>query len=362
MIRAEAFDPGGVRVASFPIIGTPGPALSNADPVVAAISTTQYVAVWGDTGTGQVGPGIAMAVLDTTSGTVGPVVHANAFTESPETEPDALWVGGSLVVAWTDDSGDNPEIKYRTFDASLSATSGETYLASPTVAEVDVTLAPFNGGWAAAWKGSDVTGAESVHVKAGSTEIATGAFWAGETGERPALVQVGATSLFVAFSMSVLTDDADDESTTVLQGAVVDMTQAGTTFTASEIALDAQADGGDSRFPEGFPAAVSVGGEMWLGAWTAAQVGDPLEDELWLAPVVNAEAAQVGTTVLPMPRWFAHRAGDQETPALGVTTLAPNGALVAVWEDDGVAIGGPEARPDVAVEVVPLPMLRIGGG
>jgi hypothetical protein len=60
-LRAEAFDPGGVRVASFPIIGTPGPALANADPVLAAISKTQYVALWGDTGDGQTGPGIAMA-------------------------------------------------------------------------------------------------------------------------------------------------------------------------------------------------------------------------------------------------------------------------------------------------------------
>jgi hypothetical protein len=102
LVRAEAFDPAGVRVASFPIVGA-GPGIAQADPVVAGISATRYAAVWEDQGVGDVGSGIAMAILDTPSGAVGNVVYANALTEGPESAPDALWVGGKLVVAWEDD-------------------------------------------------------------------------------------------------------------------------------------------------------------------------------------------------------------------------------------------------------------------
>jgi len=356
-LRAEAFDPGGVRVASFPIIGTPGPAIANADPVLVAISATQYVALWGDTGAGAVGPGVAMAILDTGSGNVGAVAHANASTESPESAPDALWIGGSLVVAWVDGSNANTDIEVATFDATLKPTNAETYLARTSADELDVSLAPFNGTWAAAWRASE-NGQETVHVRSGSTEVATSPAWGGIAGERPALVQVGPTTLFVAYSVTIPTDDAGDTTTTVLQGAIVDLSGTGTLVSAGPRTLDAQGDGGDSRFPEGSPAAVVQGGELLFGAWTGAQTGDPLGDEVWLASSPSSSAASVGTSVLPLPRWEAHRAGDQRNPALGVTTLAPNGALVGVWEDYGASVSGLEARPDVVVEVAPQPMLR----
>jgi hypothetical protein len=184
--------------------------------------------------------------------------------------------------------------------------------------------------------------------------------WGGPAGERPALVQVGATTLFVAFAITAPTDDAGGPSTTVLQAAVVDMTQGGTTVTATEVLLRAQADGGDNRLPEAAPAAVTVGGTLWFAAWTGAQLGDPLEDEVWLASAANGAAAGVGGTVMPLPRWEAHRAGDQRNPALAATPLGANGALVGAWEDYGASVGGLEARPDVVVEVVPLAMVRWG--
>ncbi len=227
LVRAEAFDPRGVRVGSFPVIGAPSPDIAEADPVVAGISATQYAAVWRDVGGGSVGAGIAMALLDTTSGGVGSVVHANAPTEGPASGPDALWAGGQIVVAWEDDSGGSADIKVATFDGSLNAVGGEAYLANTGAAEVDVALAPFNDGWAAAWRAAE-GGVESVHVRAGNVEVVTNSQLGGPEGERPALVQVGPTSVFVAFSVTVDADDSEDgATTTVLEGAVIDLSGTG---------------------------------------------------------------------------------------------------------------------------------------
>lgn len=352
-LRSEAFDPGGVRVASFPVVGTPSAAMAGAEPAVAPVSPQAYAAVWADGSSS----GVAMALLDTSSSAAGNAVLASGAGELASA-PDAIWAGGQLVVAWEDDSSGSADLKVATFDSALNAVGVETVLTQTTADERDVTLAPFADSWAAAWR-TQQNGLETIHVKAGDSEVIVTGAAAGPTGERPALVQIGPTTLFVAFSETVAQDDAGDVTTTILEGAVVETAAGGAAnVVAQEISLAAQDDGGESRFPEGFPALAGVGGDVWLAAWTGGQPGDPFEDETWLASSPSGSLGGLGAPVVPLPRWQIDRGGVQQTPVLAVTGLGDAGAVVAAWEDDGWTLGGDEARPDVVLEVIPLPMLR----
>ena len=40
----------------------------------------------------------------------------------------------------------------------------------------------------------------------------------------------------------------------------------------------------------------------------------------------------------------------------------PSGGLVAMWEDYGGNLGSGAGKPDIAVEFMPLPVLRSAGG
>jgi hypothetical protein len=324
--------------------------------VLAALSPTHYAAIWTDTDSAGGDEGIAMSLLDTASG-AGPVVHANSITTASEEAPDAIALAGQLVVAWTDWSnpGTAPDLAVRTFDGSLSPTSAETFLAASAEAETDIALAPFNATWAAAWRSAS-NGMETIHVKSGSVEAVIGPLLGGPMGERPTLVQVGPTSLFVGFTVTV-DDTAGNAVSTALEGSVVDMSS-GTASAPQPLSLAALPSGGGAALAQASPAAIAVGSTLWLSAWTAAQPGDPLGEDLWLTSAATTSPSSLGASVLPLPRIKAHRAGDQRAPALAAMTAGANGTLVAAWEDYGGSLGTNEGQPEVVLQVIPLPVAR----
>jgi hypothetical protein len=352
-LRAEAFDPTGARLASFAAIGDPGRTTATSDPVLAAVSATGYALVWTDQDPDGTS-GVAMSLLDTAKASVAPVVH----TGSPGAgSADAVWTGSSLVVAWVDSSNaaTAPDLMVQTFDATLSPREDAAPLAATGDAESEVALAPFAGGWAAAWHVAGADG-DAIHVRAGSTEFTVGPFTPDPDGARPTLAPLGATTLLVAFDATVPADDAGTV-TTVLEGAVIDVTAGAKAVTPTLFEVPA-----GSALAQSSATAVSEGtdGAAWLASWTAGAPGDPLGEELWLAPVTGGALGTAGGAAFPLPRQRAHRAGDQRTPALATLSAGGSIALVLAWEDYGGAMSVAEALPDVVLQVMPLPGVRVG--
>jgi hypothetical protein len=214
-----------------------------------------------------------------------------------------------------------------------------------------VALAPFNGSWAAAWRAGNGT-AETIHVKtAQGAEYVLGPNVPGPSGERPALVQVGPTSLAVVFTVGGDADAAVDSTT--VRGAIVDTSAAASSVTATEWSVSEPGDAG-LMFAQAASAAAVAGNVLWTADWTAAQAGDANAEELWLVQRDGKGAPTVAA--MPLPRVIAHRAGDQRAPALATTSLGSSAGLVAAWEDYAGHVALSEARPDIVVRVTPLPM------
>src|SRR6185436_21055827 len=93
-------------------------------------------------------------------GELGPLETANAQREFSQRNPDMLWTGSELVVAWEDyaDAFNGPDLRYRLFDADLNPLSDDTVLAASALPEAAVALAPFNNSWAAAYREGTVDG------------------------------------------------------------------------------------------------------------------------------------------------------------------------------------------------------------
>jgi hypothetical protein len=86
----------------------------------------------------------------------------------------------------------------------------------------------------------------------------------------------------------------------------------------------------------------------------------PLYDETWLQKLVwDGAALAAAGPALALPHDEAHRSGDQSSPALAPAPLGPYGALVAAWEDlTSTNYAGEPAHGDVAVELIPTPVVR----
>ena len=109
------------------------------------------------------------------------------------------------------------------------------------------------------------------------------------------------------------------------------------------------------------PTLVNVQGSVFLAWSTAGALGNANGEDLWLKPLPwDGSSVDLTKTEVPLPRWPQAIAGDQESPALAASALPPSGALVTAWNDLGRGILPGEGGGDVAVELVPMPMLRTG--
>jgi hypothetical protein len=329
-------------------------------PVVAAVPDGRFAVAFTDFNADGDELGVALRLVDPSAGKLGALVHANASTAFSQYDADIVATSSGLVVAWLDDSSaaTAPDVKYRTFDFELRPTSGELDLASSAANEGDVALVAWQSGWAAAWRSGD-NGLETLHARAGSIEWSIGPFLPGPVGSRPALAEIDSTHLLVVFAEG--TDaSADAGSSSKLRAAVLDSAAPGIVSAVDVPALVPAFVGRTQDQPN----AARVGQRLFVAWRSPAEPGEAQGDELWLKQIVwNGTMLLLDSIEIPLPRSTAHRAGDQRRPALAAGPLLPIGdQLVTAFDDLGHTFGSGEGNGDVAVEAIPVPLVRVGSG
>ncbi len=334
------YDAKGIPTGKVDRFGVGTTTLTTSAPVVAGLPSGVFATAFTDMGGDGDGEGIAIRRVDPSVASSGAPAHANTTTAFGQYDADIVWTGTQLVVAWADNSSTTtgPDLRYRTFDANLNPTSAEQTLAATVAVEANVALTAFAGGWAAAWREAS-NGLETIRARAGGMSFSVGPFLPGPYHAPPAIAELDSSHLLLVY--------VENKK---LRGALLDLAQPGV-VTAFDLPVLSQ---GPNPPPALWANAVRVGSGV-LVAWASeAVLADPRAEETWLK-VVGWNGVTVDLTVpeLPLPRWDAHRLGDQRFPALG----AAGAALGAAWLDLASNFAG-SANNDVIVEVVPTPILR----
>ncbi len=345
----------GTRLSTVPF--SAGSTLAPApDPVLVPLLDDGYVAVWTDSGGDGDGLGVVLRAVDPRGAALGTIARANTTTTGDQYGADAVWTNEGLVVAWADDSRDpaSADLRAAVFDVSLQATGPELSLASTSDTEADVALAPFETTWAAAWRAFGPAG-ETIHARTAlGSEWTIGPFPPAPADARPAILELDATHLLVAFAAPATSPgDAGALDTgvvpTLVRAAVLDTSVPGA---ASLLDLAPGA-----TVAQGWPSLARAGGRLFASWWTSAVAGDPNGEDVWLAELSWTAAAGLSVgSVVPLPR--SHRLGDQRRPALAAMGGTSNASLLAGWDDLAPSLAG-ESDGDVLLEVIPIPMLRV---
>lgn len=398
VVRIQTFDAAGARSGVPVSVGEGSRPVTRANPAIAPLPDGRFAVVWTDFDPGfpnATDPvvhgdgdalGIALRAVDPTSGALGALKHANAGTfpdsylagwtpaDFSQFDPDVIATGNRVVVAWTDDADafNGPDIRFRLFDAALTAQSKVLTLADSLASESHVALCATEDGFAAAWR-SAVSGAETIEVRAFDREGTQAHQWyvgpvtSPPASDRPALADIGEGRLVVAFTEATDPSGSGVANTPRLRGAVLAPIQEGL-VESYPIEPRHEDYAGDATVAQSHPNVVRVDNRAYV-AWRSSRLpGDDRGEEIWLKEL--AWPAQTVEDVLALeeirlPRQAEHRAGDQRFPALAATTLAPEGALLTAWEDWALSFGGAEGTPDVVVELIPTPVVRLsdpGGG
>jgi hypothetical protein len=327
-------------------------------PVLAGLPGDRYAVAWPEyDSNGGDELDIALAIVDPSTPPQAPPVRANTTTVFSQFDPDIVWTGSQLVVAWVDTSNDatEPDLRYRTFDSDLNPTSDEQPLADTADSEGDVALAPFAGSWAAAWR-DDANGLETIAVRAGATTWTVGpSFLPAPAPSKPALTALDTSHLLVVYTIGVDNTGSGVANGSQILAALLDLAApgdvSGTPLPQTLSAVD-----------QSSPAAVTVQGSVFVAWQTSGVVGDPNGEELWLKSIGwDGTSLDLTSPEVPLPRWAGARAGDQETPALASGGVPGGAALATAWNDLGRAIAAGEGNGDVATELIPLPLLRLPG-
>jgi hypothetical protein len=333
--------------------------IDDANPVVAALPDGSFAFAWGDFDGDGSDLGVALRRVSA-DGTVGPLRAANRGTEFSQLNSDILWTGTQLVVAWEDYANANsaPDLRYRTFDADLNPTSNDVTLAGGELPEAAVALAPFNGGWAAAYREGTGDGKENIVLRSGDRSFRVGPVLGGPLDDRPALVGLDATHLLVVFSAGTDPGLTGTYNVSRLRYAVVDVAGAATQPSQT---LDPRfgAYAADANISQMTPSVVPApdGTPGAYIAWRSeAQPGDVIADQIWLKFATwNATTATLSVTSKedPIPRFSAEHTGDQRRPELASVGLPPSGALAIAWDDYSHSQGAGAGSPDVVVRYSP---------
>jgi hypothetical protein len=329
--------------------------VDDANPVVAALPDGSYAVAWSDFDGDGSDLGVVMRRV-WPDGSVGLSALANARREFSQLNPDVLWTGSQLVVAWEDyaDAFNGPDLRYRTFDAELNPSSAELSLAASELPEAGVALAPFESGWAAAYREGAASGLENIVVKVGEQSFRVGPFAGGPMNDRPALVALDETHLLLVFSADPQVSGTTNVSR--LRYAVIDVESETAPVVRSLDPLD-DLLGSDNQVAQLSPDAVVAPGGAYLAWRSEARPGDAAGDQLWLRRlrwVSSGDESRVyaGETELLLPRTCDENLGDQRSPALLMTGLPPSGGLAVAWTDYGRSFT--DGEPDVVVQYAPL--------
>ena len=324
------------------------------NPSLAALPDDSFVAAWTDFDSDELG--VQLSRIAPASSTPSTPIVANLSQAFSQRAPDVVFDGSQLVVAWVDDSDpvNGPDLRYRTFAADLSPTSGDLTLSATTAVEDDVTLAATKGAWAAAWR-SGSGGQETVEIQSGATRWFVGPFTPSGTEDRPALVFLDASHLALAF-----TEGSDPTLTGVanvprLHGAILDAAYPGNVESFS-IPQTVAPWANVPTLSQTEPTLTAFADHLVLGWRTSLVNGNAAGDELWTRELKWAPGAGntlvVDTTSpdIPMISAEARRVGDQAQPALLSSPLWPPRSLVSTWQDSGKTFGSVSGQTDVALQ------------
>ena len=102
--------------------------VDNSNPVVAGLPCGKYALAWADFDSeGGDELDVAIRIVDPSVPVTTPPALANVTLSFSQFDPDIVWTGSQLVVAWVDTSNaaTEPDLMFRTFDSSFNPTSGE---------------------------------------------------------------------------------------------------------------------------------------------------------------------------------------------------------------------------------------------
>lgn len=321
-----------------------------ANPVVASLPSGKVAVAWNDVGADGDGLGVALRLVTPGTTPSGALSFANESRSYGQFDPDVIWTGTEVIVAWVDAASvaRGYDLKYRRFDASLTPITAELDLAVTLDAESDPALARFGTGWAIAYRAAR-GGLETIVATSGADTWTVGPRLPGPSAARPAIAELDATHLAVAFISGRETGDASVPGGYELRLAVATV---GAPGAVSSIVATTATSPREVNL-------VRVGARTYL-AWRAeAIVADPKGEELWLREIRLVDGALDMTgTELAVPRHDGHRAEDQRFVGLAGNT----GALVVVWNDYAKTVTGATFSPEIVVERIPVPILRLGDG
>lgn len=340
--------------------------IDEANPVAAALPGGDYAVAWSDFDGDGSDLGIALRRVKN-DGTLGPLGVANTQREFSQRNPDMIWTGSQLVVAWEDyaNAFSGPDIRYRLFDAELRPLSDDLTLASGDQLEAAVSLAPLHGGWAAAYREEsleDFAGQarETVVVRAGEKKYRIGRYFGGPMEDRPALAELDATHLLVVFTEG--TDPGQQAgvlNTPRLRYAVVDTaTNAAPTYQSLN-ALDDMYITAPliSQMSPALERAKDGSNALFLSWRTEGRPGDASGDQIWLKRISWDPSRETPLDLdepeVLIPRLCEDSIGDQRRPALAAVDLPPSGALAIAWDDYSHSQGPQSGDPEVVVHYSP---------
>lgn len=321
--------------------------LLDANPAVAALPGGRFAVAWTDGLDGA--PTVRLRLVE--GATLGPAQLAHVSVAGLHAEPDLLWTGTELVVAYTD----LLDVRYRVFSPGLEPQGPEGVVAADAAIESGVTLATFGGGWAAAVR-SNTEGLESIVVKSGGASWSTPLEQPGPQGDRPALVALDASHLLVVFTIG--TDPGQTGMATIgrLRGAVLTADAPGLVATFPLLERSgAGAAAGDAAISDRGPSAARVGDSLNV-AWTSTTAGAADAPRVYLAPLTfgAADARVVVGTPRELP-FGAPPDSWRSNVHLAASSLFPGGALISVWE--GARDGSSSALVAPALDFRPSPFV-----
>jgi hypothetical protein len=354
-IGATLFNIWGRRARTVTVSEGASP-IYEANPVAAALPNGAFAVAWSDFDGDGSDIGIALRRVDG-DGSLGELRAANAGREFSQLNADMLWTGSQLVVAWEDysDPSSGPDLRYRLFDADLNPASDDVALATSALPEAAVALAPFNDGWAAAYREGAADGKENVVVMVGDETFRVGPVMGGPLDDRPALVELDSTHLLLAFSAGTDPGMTGTYNVPRIRYATIDTAGSTTPAFQSLQPLD-DIYTLDTQVSHLSPAAAAGPDGVYVSWRSEARPGDAAGDQLWLkylrwrpteVPQLKAREQE-----MLLPRTCDENVGDQRTPALATVPLPPYGALAMAW-DQYTTVAGTTGRPDVTVGYAP---------
>jgi len=333
-------------------------AFDQPSPAVAAFGDDTFAVAWTDFESDGDELGVRLAKLTPSAMTQSPAGFANATTEFSQRAPDVVFDGSELVVAWVDDSDpvNGPDVRYRKFKSDLTPLSDEQTLAATAAVEDHVSLAAYNGTWAAAWR-SGSTGSETLEIQSGSTHWSVGPYKPGADDDIPALSFIDATHLAVAFTMVDSTQS--DQNIPRLHAAILDAALPGATPSFA-LVPNVPPYSTDVTLSQTKPSLLVFPDRMFVSWRSAAVAGSALGDELWKRVITWSPDGMgnllVDASALEVPLVpSANRVGDQSNPILLSSPFWPEKRTFSAWDDLGKSFGNKSGVEDVALQVTSSP-------